>query len=160
MLEISGAKDVTIEFHSLSKTFNMTGWRIGFAVGNQNIIKGLSKIKSNIDSGVFHAIQKAGVIALNLSDKITDNLRKIYEERRNIFANGLQNIASFYFWIKIPKKYNTDSTKFAKLMLEKYGIVATPGIGFGKYGEGYIRMTITTDKSRLKEAVNRLKSLP
>ena len=166
-LEISGAKDVAIEFHSLSKTFNMTGWRIGFAVGNKNLIKGLAKVKSNLDSGVFHAIQKASIVALNLPQKITDDIRKIYEDRRNFFANELQKIgwkvqkssASFYFWIKIPDKYGSSSTSFAKLLLEKYGIVATPGVGFGKYGEGYIRMTITAEKARLKEAVNRLRGL-
>lgn len=149
-LEIPGSKDVGIEFHSLSKTFNMTGWRIGFAVGNQKLISGLNKVKSNLDSGVFHAIQRASIVALNLPDRVTDSIRKVYEERRNVLVDRLKSLgwqvkkplATFYFWLKIPDKFGTDSMKFAKLLLSQHGIVVTPGIGFGKYGEGYIRMTM------------------
>jgi len=110
-LEIKGSKDVGVEFHSFSKTFNMTGWRIGWVVGNKEIISGLAKIKENLDSGVFHAIQRAAITALNLPDEFTDNLRKTYQERRDCLVNGLKSIgwqvnnpmATFYVWVKVPK---------------------------------------------------------
>ncbi|MFH1823665.1 MAG: LL-diaminopimelate aminotransferase [Candidatus Firestonebacteria bacterium] len=171
-LEIKGAKDVGVEFHSLSKTFNMTGWRIGFAVGNKDVLSGLAKTKENVDSGIFHAIQKAGITALNLPDRFTNDLRRIYQERRDCLINGLRSIgldvnnpmATFYVWVKVPerfisKKVKSSSSEFVKYLLTKAGIVSTPGIGFGKYGEGYIRMTITTSIERIREAIDRLKKL-
>lgn len=172
-LQVKGAKDVGIEFHSLSKTFNMTGWRIGFAVGNRDIIAGLASIKGNLDSGVFHAIQRAGITALNLSDDFTDDLRKTYQSRRDILISGLKSIgwevdepkATFYVWIKVPenfkknRKISSPSGELVKYLLNNCGIVSTPGIGFGRYGEGYVRMTLTSPLDRLKEAVSRLKKL-
>lgn len=162
-LEAEGATDVGIEFHSLSKTFNMTGWRHGFAVGNTQVIAGLGKVKSNLDSGVFQAIQEAGITALELDDSVTDGLRKIYQERRDVLVPGLQKLglevqpppAAFYVWIVIPKGYT--SASFTAHLLEKAGIVTTPGNGFGDPGEGYIRMTLTTSKERLAEAVERIR---
>ncbi len=164
-LEVGGAKEVGIEFHSLSKTFNMTGWRIGFAAGHSEIVSGLGGVKTNIDSGVFQAIQEAGMEALNHFDTPLPEIIKIYERRRDIMVKGLREIglevewpkATFYLWIQVPRGYT--STQFATLLLEKGGIVATPGNGFGEAGEGYIRMTITTDESRLKEAIERLKKI-
>lgn len=161
-LEVEGAKEVGIEFHSLSKTFNMTGWRIGFAVGNKQVLAGLGKVKSNLDSGVFQAVQEAGITALQLDDHVTDGLRRIYQERRDVLVPGLQKLgldvempkASFYSWIAVPKGYT--STSFTAHLLEKAGIVSTPGVGFGQPGEGYIRMTVTTTKERLAEAVERI----
>lgn len=161
-LEVEGAKEVGIEFHSLSKTFNMTGWRIGFAVGNRHVLSGLGKVKSNLDSGVFQAVQEAGITALQSDDRLTDGLRKIYQERRDVLVPGLQKLglavelprAAFYVWVAIPQGYT--STSFTAHLLEKAGIVTTPGNGFGEAGEGYIRMTLTTKKERLAEAVERM----
>lgn len=160
-LEIEGAKDVGIEFHSLSKTFNMTGWRIGFAVGNKDIIKGLAKVKSNIDSGVFRAIQCAGTTALEHDYK---EAIRIYQERRDILTDGLNRLgwnvkkpkATFYIWAPVPP--GRTSKEMALWLLEKHQILATPGNGFGIYGEGYIRFSITSPTVRIKEALERLGS--
>ena len=157
--------DVGIEFHSLSKTFNMTGWRIGFAVGNQQVIAGLGKVKSNLDSGVFQAVQEAGIIALESDDQLTNGLRTIYQERRDVLVPGLKKLglevetptAAFYVWITVPQGYT--SASFTAHLLEKAGIVTTPGNGFGDPGEGYIRMTVTTSKERLAEAVERMQKV-
>ncbi len=164
-MEVEGAKEVGIEFHSLSKTFNMTGWRIGFAVGCPEIVSALGRIKENIDSGLFQAIQEAGIEALNRFNTPLTEIIKIYEGRRNLMVKGLRELgweleqpkASFYLWIRVPGKQT--SSQFAALLLEKAGIVATPGNGFGDAGEGYIRMALTVDESRLKEAIERLKKL-
>ena len=164
-LEAEGAMDVGIEFHSLSKTFNMTGWRIGFAVGRAEVIAGLSQIKSNMDSGQFQAVQEAGITALESDDRLTAGLRAIYQERRDVLVAGLRNLglefdtpsATFYVWIEVPKGYT--SASFTAHLLEKAGIVTTPGNGFGAPGEGYIRMALTTTKERLAEAVDRLKQI-
>ena len=164
-LEVDGAKDVGIEFHSLSKTFNMTGWRLGFAVGHRQILAGLGKVKSNLDSGVFQAVQEAGITALNADEQLTQGLRQTYQERRDVLIPGLQNLgleaemtrAAFYVWVTVPKGYT--STSFTGHLLEKAGIVTTPGNGFGEPGEGYIRMTLTTSKERLGEAVERIKKV-
>ncbi len=163
IFEIEGAEDVAVEFHSLSKTFNMTGWRIGFACGNAGIIEGLAKVKSNIDSGVFCAIQRAGAAALDNYDKHIKSVIKIYEERRNILVDGLNSIglkterpkATFYVWTKVPPRYT--SATFAGALLENCDIVATPGNGFGEHGEGYVRMAVTVDKRRIMEAVERIR---
>ncbi|MDE0404914.1 MAG: LL-diaminopimelate aminotransferase [Nitrospira sp.] len=164
-LEAEGAMDVGIEFHSLSKTFNMTGWRIGFAVGRAEVIAGLSQIKSNMDSGQFQAVQEAGITALESDDRLTAGLRAIYQERRDVLVAGLRNLglefdtpsATFYVWIEVPQGYT--SASFTAHLLEKAGIVTTPGNGFGSPGEGYIRMALTTTKERLAEAVDRLKHI-
>jgi len=162
-MEVEGAKDVGVEFHSLSKTYNMTGWRIGFAVGNKEVLAGLGKVKSNLDSGCFEAVQEAGITALGLDDSITDGLRKNYQARRDTLIPGLKSLglevdsppAAFYVWVTVPKGYT--STSFTTHLLEKTGIVTTPGNGFGAPGEGYIRMTLCTSKERLAEAVGRIK---
>ncbi|MDD5422232.1 MAG: LL-diaminopimelate aminotransferase [Candidatus Omnitrophica bacterium] len=163
IFEVEGARDVAIEFHSLSKTFNMTGWRIGFAAGNAKIIEGLAKVKSNVDSGIFSAIQKAGAVALDNYEKHIKSVIKIYEERRNVLVDGLNSLgwnvekpkATFYVWVRVPPRYT--SATFAKALLDKADIVATPGNGFGEHGEGYIRMVVTVDKKRILEAVERIK---
>lgn len=164
-LEVDGAKEVGMEFHSLSKTFNMTGWRIGFAAGNQKAISGLGKIKTNIDSGVFQAIQIAGIeglknYALGMSER-----KRTYEDRRNAFCQGLDEIgikyyppkATFYIWFEVPE--GVSSKEFTDKLLTEAGLVVTPGVGFGKYGEGYIRVSITIGKERLIEAIERLKNV-
>ncbi len=163
IFEVEGAKEVAIEFHSLSKTFNMTGWRIGFACGGAKIIEGLAKVKANIDSGVFSAIQRAGVVALDNYERHINSVIKVYAERRDILVDGLKSLGwnierpktTFYVWVRVPQRYT--SATFAKALLEKADIVVTPGNGFGEHGEGYIRMALTVDKKRIKEAVKRIK---
>jgi LL-diaminopimelate aminotransferase len=164
-LELDGAKEVGIEFHSLSKTFNMTGWRIGFAVGNPQILSALGKVKSNLDSGVFQAVQEAGIEALNLRESTTDEIRKIYQERRDTLVSGLLGLglsvdppkATFYVWVSVPKGFT--AMKFTMHLLDRAGIVTTPGSGFGKSGQGYIRMALTVPNERLMEAVGRMERL-
>ncbi len=162
-LEADGAKDVGVEFHSLSKTYNMTGWRIGFAVGNKDVLAGLGSVKSNLDSGCFQAIQEAGITALTLDQSVTDGLRKVYQERRDTLVPGLKKLglevepppAAFYIWVNVPRGYT--SASFTAHLLENAGIVTTPGNGFGAPGEGYIRLTLCTPKARLAEAVERIR---
>jgi LL-diaminopimelate aminotransferase len=162
-MEVDGAKDVGVEFHSLSKTYNMTGWRIGFVVGHKDVLAALGKVKSQLDSGVFEAVQAAGITALGLDDAVTDGIRTIYQERRDTLIPGLKKLgldvdappAAFYIWVTVPKGYT--SASFTAHLLEKAGIVTTPGNGFGAPGEGYIRMTVCTTKERLAEAVERIK---
>ena len=164
-LALDGAKEVGIEFHSLSKTYNMTGWRIGFAVGNRNVIAGLGKIKTNLDSGVFQAIQEAGVAALRTSENILSGIRNTYQERRDILFDGLTGLgfqldrpeATFYIWAKVPSGF--DSTAFAAHLLEKTGVLGTPGVGFGAPGEGYIRFALTQPSERIEEAIERIKNV-
>ena len=164
-LEVDGAREVAIEFHSLSKTFNMTGWRIGFAVGNKEIVGGLGKIKTNIDSGIFQAVQWAGVEALADDQSVADAMKGVYQERRDVLVSGLKSAgldfdapkATFYVWVCVPKGYTSSS--FTIHLLENAGIVTTPGSGFGEEGEGYIRFALTVEKARLQEAGERIKKL-
>ncbi len=164
-LEIEGAREVGIEFHSLSKTYNMAGWRIGWACGNAHLVAALGKVKSNIDSGIFSAIQLAGIAALTGPQEQIRNMCRLYQERRDCLISGLNSLgwdakspkATFYVWIKIPKKKN--SIEFSRILLERANIVVTPGVGFGKYGEGYIRMALTLPKERIYEAAQRLKKI-
>ncbi len=161
-LEVEGAKEVGIEFHSLSKTYSMTGWRIGFAVGRTDVIAGLGKIKSNLDSGIFQAIQLAGVAALNGPQDFLAEYLEIYRRRRDILVDGLRALgwnvakpkATFYVWAHAPSGYA--SAEIAGALLRKAGIVATPGNGLGPSGEGYVRMTLTVPEERLREAVERI----
>ncbi|HOV81821.1 MAG TPA: LL-diaminopimelate aminotransferase [Methanothrix sp.] len=160
ILEIEGAKDVAVEFHSLSKTYNMTGWRIGSVVGNAEVLAGIGKIKSNIDSGTFGAVQDAGIAALNSPKEVVDGIRNVYRRRIEILYNALNDLgldlekpkATLYLWAWV----GGSSIEAASRLLEKTGIVATPGVGFGKYGEGYIRFSITQPTARIEEAAARL----
>ncbi|MCX8082052.1 MAG: LL-diaminopimelate aminotransferase [bacterium] len=162
-LSLPGAKDIGIEFHSLSKTYNMTGWRIGWACGNSNLVSALAKIKENIDSGTFEAIQFAGVEALTGSQKSVIELRKIYKNRMKILVNGLKETGfaikmpegTFYCWLNIEER----SIETASFLLEKAGIVATPGVGFGPSGEGYLRFSITVPEEKIKEGIRRVKEI-
>jgi LL-diaminopimelate aminotransferase len=161
-LEIDGARDVTIEVGSLSKTFNMTGWRIGFAVGNKKIVGGLAKVKSNMDSGVFQPIQLAAAYALDHAEELTPAIRAVYAKRRGVLAEALSAAgleyrmpeASFYFWVKVPGGMTSES--FAEMLIAKAHIVATPGSGFGPSGEGYVRFTLCAPEERLTEAGERI----
>jgi LL-diaminopimelate aminotransferase len=163
-LQVEGAKEVAIEFHSLSKTFNMTGWRLGFAIGNRDAVEGLGAIKSNIDSGVFQAVQLAGIEALKNYDALVKDIMPVYEKRRDLMVKGLNEAglkvvpskATFYLWVSIPEGFT--SADFAAKLLD-IGVVVTPGNGFGEPGEGYIRMALTQKLDRLEEAINRIKKL-
>jgi len=164
-LETPGAMEVGVEFHSLSKTYSMTGWRIGFCVGNAKYLAGLGKIKTNVDSGVFQAVQEAGIAALNGPQDIPEQYRKIYQERRDVVVAGLKALgwevdvpkAAFFVWAPVPK--GLDSRTFASRLLEEVGCVVTPGVGFGPSGEGFYRVALTIDAKRLAEAMGRLKGL-
>lgn len=164
-LEINGAKEIGIEFHSLSKTYNMTGWRIGFAVGNSEVIEGLRNIKANVDSGIFQAIQLAGIEAMTGPQDCYFDLLKIYQERRDVFVDGLNSLgwnvskpkATFYVWIPVPGNYS--SAELTMILLENAGIVTTPGNGFGPSGEGFIRAALTVPTDRIKEALGRIENL-
>lgn len=161
-LEVPNAKHVGIEFHSLSKTYNMTGWRIGFAVGNRDAVAGLGKIKTNIDSGIFQAIQEAGIAALKTKDSELKKIRMMYRERRDVLYGGLKRLglelykpkATFYLWVKCPQGFT--SMDFTAHLMNKAGILTTPGNGFGAPGEGYIRFALTVPVNRMKEAVERI----
>jgi LL-diaminopimelate aminotransferase len=163
-LEADRAKDVGIEFHSLSKTYNMTGWRIGFAVGNEEGIAGLGTIKSNIDSGVFQAIQIAGIKAIGGDQSCVRKNMEIYTRRRDLMLEGLKEAgfvveepkATFYMWVRVPEGFT--STQLASRLLEE-GVVVTPGNGFGEPGEGYFRIALTQKRDRLAEAIDRIKAL-
>jgi LL-diaminopimelate aminotransferase len=163
ILEIPGAKDVAIEFHSLSKTYNMTGWRIGMVVGCHAAVQALATIKSNIDSGAFKAIQFAAIEALSGPQQCVEENRKIFEERRNILIDGLNSLgwkqekpkATFYMWIPVPK--GETSASFTEKLLDKCGILVVPGSGYGQTGEGYVRMAITLPKERIAEAIQRMR---
>jgi LL-diaminopimelate aminotransferase len=164
-LETPGARDVGIEFHSLSKTYNMTGWRVGWACGNAKLVAGLGQVKTNVDSGVFEAVQHAAIAALDGDQAPVAHQREIYRERRDVLCGGLKAAgfdvltppASFYTLVANPK--GLSSIEFASRLLTEAGIVATPATGFGPSGEGFIRLTVCADKARLAEAVRRLSAL-
>jgi LL-diaminopimelate aminotransferase len=164
-LELDGAREVGIEFHSLSKTFNMTGWRVGFAVGNAELIAGLGQVKTNVDSGVFQAVQEAATVALTSDQSCVDRAREIYQSRRDLVVKSLGKAglraapprATFYVWVETPGGYT--SADFATKVLEETGVVITPGTGFGPSGEGYVRLSLTVNGDRLAEAVGRIERL-
>ena len=158
ILEVDGAREVAIEFHSLSKTFCMTGYRIGWACGNSFLVNTLLKVKSNIDSGIFGAVQETAINALENETPYVKELRKIFKDRRDFFVNSLKDRgfkqiysdSTFYVWCRIPADFKS-SVEFSKYLIEEKNIIATPGIGFGKHGEGFIRFALTVDKSILKK---------
>ena len=164
-LATDGAKDVGVEFHSLSKTYSMTGWRLGFCVGNRDAVAGLGKIKTNVDSGVFQAVQEAGVAALTGPQDVAEQYRRTYQERRDVAVAGLRNLgwevdlpkAAFFVWAPVP--HQKDSREFATRLLEEAGVVVTPGVGFGPSGEGFYRIALTLGAERIAEAMERLQKL-
>ena len=165
ILEFPGAKDVAIEFHSLSKTFNMTGWRLGMVAGNETYVQALGKIKTNLDSGQFQAVQMAGVAALDNAPKVAAELNPIYAARRALMTDALrkagiepyQTDATFYIWSRVPDGF--DSAGFCGRLLQEQGVVVTPGNGFGPSGEGYFRISLTANDDRLREAADRIATL-
>ncbi len=162
-LQIEGARDYCIEFFSHSKTYNMTGWRIAWAAGGEKVLTPLKTIKSNIDSGAFKAVQKAGIAALETPQEKITELNEIYRSRRNIMIEGLRELgwdvgspkATFYLWLPVPKGLN--SAELAEIMLERAGIVVPPGNGYGPNGEGFFRIALTVDENKLREVVERMK---
>ena len=163
VLQVAGAKDVAIEFHSLSKSYNMMGWRIGFVVGNATGIQGLRQVKSNVDSGVFKAIQKAAIAAFSTSDAELRDLMSGYQKRRDIIVQGLQSLgwpieppeATLYIWVPVPLGYS--SQEFVSLLLDRCGIMVAPGNGYGVNGEGFFRIALTIPEERMYEAIQRMR---
>ncbi len=164
-LEVPGASEVGIEFHSLSKTYNMTGWRIGWVCGHEGAIKAIGKIKTNIDSGIFQAVQEAGIEALESDQSPVEELRQTYQSRRDLACEFLAKNgfsfsvpkATFYIWVRTPE--GLTSAQFAGRVLQETGVVLTPGNGFGKHGEGYFRISLTVREERLREALDRIESV-
>jgi len=165
ILEIPEARECAIEFHSLSKTCSMTGWRIGFAVGNADAVRALGRVKTNIDSGPFQAIQEAAITALEAGHEKLDEYCAIYKGRRDLMVAALRKLglscespkATFYLWAEVPRGYT--SVSFTERLLRQAGVLTTPGSGFGKAGEGFVRFSLTVPSERLREAASRVEAL-
>ncbi len=164
-LEAEGAREVGIEFHSLSKSYNMTGWRIGMAVGNAEIIDALMRVKSNLDSGIPQAIQRMAIAALEGPQECIEEHNRVYQRRRDRLVSALRGLglrvsppkASLYVWARVPD--GTTSVQYATRVLDEAGVVVTPGTGYGPSGEGYVRLSLTLPDERLEEGVRRLEGL-
>ena len=161
-LSVDGAKDVCIEFHTTSKTFGMAGWRCGFAVGNKDLVETVSSIKHNLDYGLFMGVQYAAAAALKVDSSYLENVRSIYQKRRDLFVAGLNKLgwkiekpkATMYVWAPVPKGFSASS--FSMELLKKTGVVAAPGTAFGAEGEGFVRFALVDNENRLKEALSRM----
>jgi alanine-synthesizing transaminase len=167
-LQAAGAKDVGVEMYTLSKSFSMPGWRVGFALGNRKILAALARIKSYLDYGIFQPIQIAAIIALKENQAVVEEIRKIYEERRDALCNGLRRVGwkiekpkgTMFVWGEIPDKFKEmGSLEFCKLALQVGGVAISPGIGFGDYGEGHVRFALVENCQRIKQAVKGIKKL-
>jgi L-glutamine---4-(methylsulfanyl)-2-oxobutanoate aminotransferase len=164
-LQTPGSKEIGIEIYTLSKTYNMAGWRVGFAVGNRSVIAALELLQDHLYVSIFGAIQEAAAESLNASQQCVEELNDLYESRRNVLINGLKSIGwnvtspkgSFFAWLKVPNGYTSE--EFADFLLEKAHIAVAPGIGFGTFGEGYVRVGLLTSEERMEEAVRRIKAL-
>jgi LL-diaminopimelate aminotransferase len=162
-LELPGAKERAIEFYSFSKTYSMPGWRLGFVVGNRTVVKNMLNIKTNMDFGVFMAMQRAGGRLLDAGDGLIQPTREVYRGRRDVVVAGLESMgmktssprATLYVWASIPDRY-TSSMEFAEKVLAETGVVFAPGLGFGTYGEGFVRISLIEEESRIAEAVERV----
>jgi len=163
ILEVPGAKEVALELHSFSKTFNMTGWRLGFAVGNPDLVAGLLRAKTNIDSGPLLAVQEAAEFALERADEFCNPLRALYARRRAIATAGLRDAgieyfspdATFFIWARVPG--GGSSMQLTRDLIEREGLVVTPGVGFGEQGEGFFRLALTVEDAVLEDAMARLR---
>lgn len=163
VLQVEGAKDVAIEFYSHSKSYNMTGWRVGFVCGNADAIKALGTIKNNIDSGTFKAIQESATAAFTIDNTYIEELNHMYQQRRDAAEAGLRELgwnikpskATFYLWLPVTR--GMSSEEFVTAMLEKAHVVVPPGNGYGQYGEGYFRIALTKDVDTIKECIRRMK---
>jgi LL-diaminopimelate aminotransferase len=165
LLEIEDARKLTLEFFSFSKTYSLTGWRLGFVVGNKDLIKALTQVKVTFSSGVFHPIQRAGMIALSSSEKDMNDLVKTYQMRRDILVKGLKELGwdaefpkgSIFVWAKMPKR--ADSMSYSLKLIQKAGVLTTPGIGLGQQGKNYVRFSLTSSGEKIKEALSRMKKV-
>jgi len=166
ILQVKGAKEVAVEFYSLSKTYSMAGWRVGFAAGNKEIIHALYRMKSYLDYGMFQPIQIAAIIALKGDQSCVEEYRKIYERRRDTLIEGLNRIgwqvekpkATMFVWAKIPEKFQSmGSLEFAKMLLQDGKVAVSPGIGFGEYGDRFVRFALVENELRIKQAVRGIK---
>lgn len=166
LLQIKGAKEVGVEFFSMSKSYNMPGWRVGFCVGNEKMIAALTRIKSYLDYGIFQPIQIASIIALNSPQDCVKETVRIYEERRDVLVDGLNRIgwrvekpkATMFVWARIPEGYrHLGSIEFSKMLIEEAKVAVSPGIGFGEYGEGYIRFALVENPHRIRQAIRGLR---
>lgn len=166
ILQVKGAKDVAVELTTISKTYSMAGWRIGFLVGNQAIVKAVTKIKSYLDYGAFTPIQVAATAALNGPQDCVDKFRKLYKERRDVLVKGLEEAgwhvdvphASMFVWARIPEPFRAEgSLAFCKKLLQEAEVAVAPGIGFGEYGDEYVRIALVENKHRIRQAVKNIK---
>jgi alanine-synthesizing transaminase len=166
-LEVKGAKDIGVEFFTLSKSYNMPGWRVGFCCGNKDLIGALSRVKSYYDYGLFTPIQVASIVALNEGDQEVNKIRDMYKERRDILCEGLNKIgwevdkpkATMFVWAKIPEKFKMKSVEFSKLLLNECDVAVSPGIGFGQYGDSYVRFSLIENRQRINQAVKGIKKI-
>jgi len=164
ILQVDGAYEVAVEFFSFSKAFNMTGWRAGFVVGNASAVKALQTVKENIDNGSPRAVQFAAVRALSMAEEIIPPINAVYQRRRDMVVDVLNQSGwsldkpkgTIYIWAPVPEQYNGLSAEFATDLLEKTGVVVTPGLGYGQWGEGYFRISLTYPDDVLKEALSRI----
>ncbi len=168
LLQIEGAREIGVEFHSFSKTYNMPGWRIGFVAGNKDLIDSIFRVKSYIDFGIFTPIQKAAFSALTGSQDCVREICRVYQRRRDILVQGLVKLgwkvdlprATMYVWAPLPSPYSEmSSLDFSKFFLEKTGVVVSPGIGFGEGGEGYVRFALVADEERIKKAIKQIEAI-
>jgi alanine-synthesizing transaminase len=166
-LEVKGAKDIGVEFFTLSKSYNMPGWRVGFCCGNKDLIGALSRVKSYYDYGLFTPIQVASIVALNEGDQEVNKIRDMYKERRDVLCDGLNKIgwevekpkATMFVWAKIPDKFKMKSIEFSKLLLNKCDVAVSLGIGFGQYGDSYVRFSLIENRQRINQAVKGIKKI-
>jgi alanine-synthesizing transaminase len=168
MLQVPGAKDITVEFTSLSKTYNMPGWRMGFAVGNDRLIGALARVKSYLDYGAFTPIQVAAAAALNGPQDCVDEIRALYKSRRDVLVDSFAKAgfpvppppATMFAWAPVPERYrDMGSVEFAKMLIEKADVAVSPGVGFGEYGEGFIRIALVENEQRIRQAARSIKKL-
>ena len=165
ILQIDGADEVSVEFFSLSKAFNMTGWRLGFVVGNPNVVEAVKKVKDNIDNGSLRALQFSGAKALSIADEVTPKLNQIYQKRRDMVVDALTQSgwsidkpkATMYIWAPVPERFNGSSRAFATALLEDAGVVVTPGLGYGQWSEGFFRISLTYPDKVIEEAITRIR---
>ena len=166
-LEVKGGKDIGVEFFTLSKSYNMPGWRVGFCCGNKDLIGALSRVKSYYDYGLFTPIQVASIVALNEGDQEVNKIRDMYKERRDVLCDGLNKIgwevekpkATMFVWAKIPEKFKMKSIEFSKLLLNECDVAVSPGIGFGQYGDSYVRFSLIENRQRTNQAVKGIKKI-
>jgi alanine-synthesizing transaminase len=168
ILQVEGAKDIAVEFYSLSKSYNMPGWRVGFMCGNPILVAALQRIKSYMDYGMFTPIQVAAVSALEGDQSVVDDIREMYKNRRDTLCNGLNSLgwevelpkATMFVWAKIPSQFShLGSLEFCKLMLQEAKVAVSPGVGFGEYGDEYVRFSLIENEHRTRQAIRGIRDM-